>query len=690
MTTTKESSKPRERSRRAARRGLIQWYRQSDRAVPPELTEGQPSREELTAAWSEDFGNRPSPDRLEPADAVSQAAGPVAGQLGPRSVQRSLPVRTRIDVDLDTEHFVGPPMMRSQRFDVGRLYILSRLLVWTVAYMRFFFGNQFDRLLRRGSSKRRAVRAREVIESMGGTAIKVGQQVSLRIDLIPYVYAQELSKMLDQVPPFPTDQAIAIIEKAIGGPLEQEFSAFDPTPIGSASVSCVFQAMRKNGRKVAVKVRRPGIGKLFVADCYALGWLIGFLELITIMRPGLSRNFLYEFRTMLVEELDFEKEARYMELFRRRAKKAKLNFVSAPRVHHDISNHEVLVSEFVSGVFMSEVLAALESKDPKALAELRRRGIKPKKLAERLLQTSQFSVFENILFHADPHPGNIVVRPKNRLVLIDFGSCGAYTERERRKWRQMAHCHQREDVGGMVHASISLLEPLPPIDVDEYSKRLETLFFQDLYAFRSKHAKWWERTSARLWIGFIGLSNEYQIPMHLNTLRIIRSTLLYETVAARLYKKISSYREYRKYELSAAKRARKRVHQRMWDTVTKGDDPRRYLQIEEFGRMFQQGVSGMQRFLDSPPLRFGMMVGKAVFAMSTALRSVLSLAAGFLGGSLAMCLYQWYRLDIDSYTALDAFHDVGRSRIFIIYAVIVVFLSIRRMMFRFGDQEPSA
>jgi hypothetical protein len=128
----------------------------------------------------------------------------------------------------------------------------------------------------------------------------------------------------------------------------------------------------------------------------------------------------------------------------------------------------------------------------------------------------------------------------------------------------------------------------------------------------------------------------------------------------------------------------------MWDTITKGDDPRRYLEIEEFGRMFQQGVSGMQRVLDSPPLRFGMMVGKAVFAMSTALRSVFSLAAGLVGGSLAVCLYQWYWLDIDSYTALDAFRDVGRSRIFIIYAVVVLFLSIRRMMFRFGDKEPLA
>ena len=148
----------------------------------------------------------------------------------------------------------------------------------------------------------------------------------------------------------------------MGKPLLEVFAAFDPVPIGSASVACVFQAFLKNGDRVAVKVRRPGIGEKFVADCNALAAVLQFLEFFTIIRPGLSRNFVYEFRSMLMEELDFRKEARYTELFRSGVKEH-MKHISAPRIYFDLSSQDIMVSEFVTGIWMRELIAAVEKND---------------------------------------------------------------------------------------------------------------------------------------------------------------------------------------------------------------------------------------------------------------------------------------------------------------------------------------
>jgi ubiquinone biosynthesis protein len=107
---------------------------------------------------------------------------------------------------------------------------------------------------------------RQTFANIGGTFIKFGQQMAIRVDLLPYAYCEELTKLLDRVEPFPSAQAITAVERVTGKPLAETFRTFDPAPIGSASVACVYQAILLNGDKVAVKVRRPHIGELFEAD----------------------------------------------------------------------------------------------------------------------------------------------------------------------------------------------------------------------------------------------------------------------------------------------------------------------------------------------------------------------------------------------------------------------------------------
>jgi predicted unusual protein kinase regulating ubiquinone biosynthesis (AarF/ABC1/UbiB family) len=380
------------------------------------------------------------------------------------------------------------------------------------------------------------------------------------------------------------------------------------------------------------------------------------------------------------------KEARYTELFERRVRKAKLGYVRAPRVYFDVSGEDVLVTEFVTGIWMTEIIAALEHDDQRMLQVLERLDIDPKLVARRLLQTSQFGIFESLLFHADPHPANLLVRPGSKLLLIDFGSCGTYTAKERHVWRQLALAHQAEDVGQMVQAALAVLEPLPPIDVDEFSKRLEQVFWQDLYAFKSKHSEWWERTSAKIWISFLELSREYEIPMNLNMLRMIRSTLLYETVAARLFHRINAYREHHRYNLRAGRRARKRLVREARDALHHGVDERWFLRIEQLRAMGNRGLYLLQRFLDAPPFRFGMLVGKAVYAVSQVTHVILTISMFTLALAGTFELYHWLGPDHD-FDLVRSLRAIAGNPSWYVFVVISSLLMLRRMVFRFLDRE---
>jgi ubiquinone biosynthesis protein len=496
-----------------------------------------------------------------------------------------------------------------------------RIFVYLYAALRWYARILWDWLRRRNTIERRAAHLREIIEGLGGIAIKIGQQVSLRMDLLPHEYGAEMEKMLERVPPFPTELAVARIEAVTGRPLEETFAEFNRTPAGSASVACVYEAVRKTGERVAVKVRRPGIKERFASDCKALEWVFKTLETLTILRDDYSKNLIAGLRTILLEETDFVKEARYTEIFRRRARKH-LRRVSAPKIHFDLSGEDVIVQEFIEGVKMGDMIAFVEQKDEEALERLRQLDIDPEKVAKKLIRVNQYGVFENTLFHADPHPSNLIVRPHNHLVFIDFGAVGAYTTMERNNWRQLNYYHQRRDVGRMAQTALAILEPLPAVNIDELRERLEQVFWQDIYAHQSKHTEWYEHTSMRIWMHLFELTYEFNIPMGLNTLRMIRSTLLSETVAARLYPKVSAWREHRKYNRRAARRSRRRVLRSVFRRLC-GPTDEDYQRIEQCKGIINRTIYLYQRWIDNPLYRYALLIKKAVYAFILVVRTVL-------------------------------------------------------------------
>jgi ubiquinone biosynthesis protein len=579
------------------------------------------------------------------------------------------------------------PTVLPQTFRTSRLRAVQRLFVWLGMILFFFVGLFWDKLRRRDTTERRAVRLRRVFERAGGTFIKFGQQLAMRIDLLPWAYTVELSKMLDQVPPFALEQALPIIERALGGPWEETFSEFDPDPIGAASIANVYQAVLETGERVAVKVRRPNIGDLFMADFKVFDWLLDLAEFLTLVRPGYTQNMRQEFQTTLLEELDFVQEARFQDMFRRSARKTGQKFFTAPKIYFDYCNREVIVQKYTTGMWMWELMVAVEQRNPAALARMRELNIDPQKVAQRLLWVNYWGMQENLFFHADPHPANVIVRENSKLTFIDFGSCGSFNREQRAGLELTAVASGQNDAEGMARGTLKLFEPLPPLDVKELFQEAEAEYTRVLTIFKSsqEHTEWWERTSVRQWMSFFKFSRQNNIPVTIHTLRMIRATLLYDTIAVRICKEVDRFEEYMRFRKYREQQAKKRVTKRVKNQFKRGLDDAIFLRMEEVAKTSEKLMYRTQNMLGTPLFNFSSLVGKWVFAASQTLKLigrilVVTLVAIGLGAGIQLLQRETIQIGAILFSVIS-------NRTYQALIILLIFTNTRHILFRLRDQE---
>jgi ubiquinone biosynthesis protein len=280
----------------------------------------------------------------------------------------------------------------------------TRWLQGPLNYLLFF----------RNTSTPRAERLRLALEKLGPIFVKFGQMLSTRRDLIPTDIADELAKLQDQVPPFPSDQAVAILEEAFGKPLHDVFSVFDETPVASASVAQVHFAVLPDGREVAVKILRPGISGIIGHDVSLMEICAGLIERWWEDGKRLKPKLVVaEFEKYLHDELDLMREASSASQLRRNFADAKLLLV--PEIYWDWCSEKVMVMERMHGIPISQIAA------------LRAAGIDLSRLASNGVEIFYTQVFRDGFFHADMHPGNILVALDGRYVAMDFGIMGTLT-----------------------------------------------------------------------------------------------------------------------------------------------------------------------------------------------------------------------------------------------------------------------
>jgi ubiquinone biosynthesis protein len=582
------------------------------------------------------------------------------------------------------ELHIALPRARRVVFKANILQCIGRLFIWLWGFIRFYSGNLIDVIMRRDNVQNRAKRLRRVFEASGPTFVKLGQQLAMRADMLPYAYCAELSKMLDNAKVFPVAQAIETIERNTGLPLADIFEAFDPEPIGSASLACVYQArLRDTRERVAVKVRRPGIGTQIAADLRALDWILVLGETLTIIPPGVTRAFRKEFETILFNEMNFRAEARYTDIFRRRAAKQK-NGVTAPKIYFEYCSEEVMVSELVSGVWMWELMAAVDANDHEFLAKVAQQGIEPKALASKLVRIMQHEVQEALFFHADPHPANLVVMPNNGICFLDFGAIGRFTTATRKTVREFQYHMIRGDIGRMVNCAITLLGPLPPMDVEAVRHELEKIYADAVYAMKSADAEWWEKSAAQGWLRFLEVARQFSIPAGANTIQFFRTTFAYDAVIMRLNRDLDVTKEWQAYTKDAAKAAKKRVQKGMRER-RRGLRDEDYLAMEEFGDMMTQGMFNLQRNLENPIIHFRNIVGKIAYIASLIFKLgfIIGIAYG-LGLIADYVARHWFGYQIDWAYLKDLATTFGWLQLVYIAIGLVI---IRRIILRLNQPD---
>ena len=272
----------------------------------------------------------------------------------------------------------------------------------------------------------RGRRVRALLERLGGLWIKVGQLLSLRIDLFSVDFCQELAGLQDRVPGFPGEDARRLIEQELGRPLHEIFADFDPHPVAAASIGQVHRARLHDGAVVAVKVRRPFVEELLVRELRLIRIAISLLTWLRLARFMRWKQFQWEIESILQEELDYRREASSMTRLRRNLTPRGMY---VPRVYAGLSTARVLVMEYVSGVLMSDYITTLH-RDPRRVAAWRRtNNVDPKRLALRFSLSILRQIIEDNLYHGDLHPGNVVLLRNSRVALLDFGTAGT-TDRQ--------------------------------------------------------------------------------------------------------------------------------------------------------------------------------------------------------------------------------------------------------------------
>ncbi|MBK9529096.1 MAG: AarF/ABC1/UbiB kinase family protein [Acidobacteria bacterium] len=276
---------------------------------------------------------------------------------------------------------------------------------------RIFLGTETNR---ERIQEKQAVWLKEKLITLGPTFIKIGQSMGTRADLLPLPFVKELGMLVDQVPPFPNDVAFAIIEKELGKKINEVYAEFELEPVAAASLGQVYRARLHSGEEVAVKVQRPNLDATIKGDIIILKKVANFAERF----PQLSENadwpgMLREFDVTVHEEMDYTAEGHNADRFRENFKN--WSNIHVPKIYWNASTRKVLTMEFIHGTKVTD------------LEEQTRRDIDPAKVNRLLIKTYLKQLLEDGFFHADPHPGNLLVMPDGRLAFFDFGMVGRIT-----------------------------------------------------------------------------------------------------------------------------------------------------------------------------------------------------------------------------------------------------------------------
>ncbi|HZU86283.1 MAG TPA: AarF/ABC1/UbiB kinase family protein [Anaerolineaceae bacterium] len=356
---------------------------------------------------------------------------------------------------------------------------------------------------------------RQALVELGATFIKLGQALSSRPDILPAEYIDELSRLVDEIPPLPFSRMEQVFRAELNCEIEDLFSEFERCPMASASIGQVYAARLKNGQRVVVKIQRPGVVQTIEQDLEILSDMAEFISQNTELGrrydiPSLVEEFSYRIRL----ELDYQREGRNADIFRR-------NFygddsVRIPKIYWDVSTARVLTLEEVGGYKINDIQA------------LDAAGLNRRVVAENASRFTLRMIFEFGFFHADPHTGNIFVQPDGTLAIVDFGMVGRLNEKLKRGLLQMSLAVARGDIERVVDELLEAGITGKRVRVVALRHDLERLL-EGLYVGTFK-----EMTATDMTAQIMNLAIKHELQLPAEMVMLVRLLAISEGIAAQL------------------------------------------------------------------------------------------------------------------------------------------------------------
>jgi predicted unusual protein kinase regulating ubiquinone biosynthesis (AarF/ABC1/UbiB family) len=264
------------------------------------------------------------------------------------------------------------------------------------------------------------------LEALGGGWIKLGQLLALRFDLLPAAYCVELFNLLNRVAPFPYAEVERIIRRELGRPVEELFASFEPEPFGSASIGQVHGAVLADGRRVAVKVQRPGVDALLMRDIALMYRVCRLVDRTHLFGGTRSRDVIDELARWTREELDYTVEAENAATMRAGVRDASTEY--DPEVFREYTTRRVLTAERLEGLLLVEIIRDLRADREGSTSRLRAAGYDLEQAAANVVWNFLGQTYANGIFHGDLHPANLLLLEGNRIGYVDFGIIGRLPE----------------------------------------------------------------------------------------------------------------------------------------------------------------------------------------------------------------------------------------------------------------------
>jgi len=380
-------------------------------------------------------------------------------------------------------------------------------------------------------------RIRLVLTELGPSFVKLGQILSTRPDLIPEEIIDELQKLQDDVPPVPFEQVKPVLERELGSALEDVYEVLDPQPLASASIAQVHRATLRGidgapNLDVVVKLQRPNIRAVIERDLDLLHWMARAIERsVPESRIYSPTKLVAEFDRAITAELDFTLEADNADRFRRNFLDFEPGVVTFPKVYRQASSRRVLTLEFLAG---RKVLAAVEA------------GADGEQIAKHAVAILIKQVFEDGFFHADPHPGNIIIQGSDEhpvIAMIDLGLVGRLTPQLRDKTVDLMVAAASEDYRGIADALYAIGSPTKKINRREFEAEVTAL--ADKYL--GKQLKDIELSS--LLRDLINGSQKYGLEVPADFVLVGKALMTVEGIGKQIYPELDVFAEVKPYFL---------------------------------------------------------------------------------------------------------------------------------------------